>query len=68
MSLSKGGSGDILSGIITGIMGYSSVLDSALAGSYVLGLSGDIARDKYGSYSTLPRDIINILKEIMKKY
>ena len=68
MSLSKGGSGDILSGIITGIMGYSSTIDSALAGSFILGKAGDIARKRYGSYSTLPRDIIVILKEIMRKY
>jgi len=68
VTLSKGGSGDMLSGVIAGIMGYSSSLDASLAGSYVFGLAGDIARIKYGSYSVLSRDIINILKEIMKKY
>lgn len=67
-ALSKGGSGDILSGIITGLMGFKEPLDAALAGSYILGKCGDLAIKKYGSYATLPRDIINLLKEIMKKY
>ena len=67
-ALSKGGSGDILSGIITGLMGYKNALLSSLSGAYIFGRCGDIALRKYGSYSTLPRDTINILKEIMKKY
>ena len=67
-ALSKGGSGDILSGIITGLMGYKNALLSSISGAYIFGRCGDIALRKYGSYSTLPRDTINILKEIMKKY
>ena len=66
--LSKGGSGDILSGIIAGLLGYKDTLDAALVGSYILGKCGDLAIKEYGSYATLPRDIINLLKEIMKKY
>ena len=49
-------------------MGFKEPLDAALAGSYILGKCGDLAIKKYGSYATLPRDIINLLKEIMKKY
>ena len=67
-ALSKGGSGDILSGIIAGIMGYTSVIDAAIAGCYLLGEAGSIASERYGDYATLPRDIISILKEIMKEY
>ena len=67
-ALSKGGSGDILSGIIAGIMGYTSALDSAISGCYILGEAGVIASNRYGDYATLPRDIISIIKEIMKEY
>ena len=67
-ALSKGGSGDILSGIITGLMGYKDALSSSISGAYIFGRCGDLALRKYGSYSPLPRDIINLLKEIMKKY
>ena len=49
-------------------MGYKDVLDAALAGAYILGKAGDLAQTKYGTYATLPRDIIDLLKEIMKKY
>ena len=67
-ALSKGGSGDILSGLIAGIMGYTSAIDAAIAGAYILGEAGVIATKRYGDYATLPRDIISIIKEIMKEY
>ena len=67
-SLSKGGSGDILSGVIVGIMGYNSSIDSTLAGAFLFGLAGDILNKKYGSYTSIPRDVIEVLKELLKNY
>ena len=49
-------------------MGYTSCLDAAIAGCYLLGEAGVIASERYGDYATIPRDIIAILKEIMKEY
>jgi len=68
-ALSKGGSGDILSGIIAGIMGYEKYPYLACcAGSFVLGNAGMLAEDETGDYATLPRDTIEQIKEVMKKY
>ena len=49
-------------------MGYTSAIDAAIAGAYILGEAGVIATKRYGDYATLPRDIISIIKEIMKEY
>ncbi len=66
-SLSKGGSGDILSGVITGMMGYMNALDATLCGAYLFGIAGEVAANKTGIYSTLGRDVIETIKEIMKR-
>ena len=68
VALSKGGSGDILSGVISGIMGYTDNLSASLLGVTLFGLAGINALNKNGSYSNLPSDTINELKELMKKY
>lgn len=60
--MSKGGSGDVLSGIIGAAVaqGYSPY-DAACAGVYMHGLAGDAAAQKYGQEAMLPRDIANCL-------
>lgn len=65
--MSRGGSGDILSGIIgaTIAQGFSPY-DSACAGVYLHGLAGDSAAKKYGQEAMLPRDIINCLSDAFK--
>ncbi|MDE6775978.1 MAG: NAD(P)H-hydrate dehydratase, partial [Ruminococcus sp.] len=60
--MSRGGSGDILSGIIGSIAAQGfSPYDAACAGVYVHGLAGDAAAEKYGHETMLPRDVINCL-------
>jgi len=62
--MSVGGSGDILAGIIGSIVAQgSSVYDSTCAGVYIHGLAGDIAAEKLGMESMLPRDIIDCLSD-----
>lgn len=69
VSLSKGGSGDILSGIIAGIMGFcEDPLIGAASGAYLLGKAGEISLDEYGSYSSLARNTIESLQKLIKKY
>ena len=60
--MATGGSGDVLTGIITGIMaqGYSS-LESCLLGVYIHGLAGDIALNEQGFEALIAGDIINNL-------
>ncbi|MBQ4534974.1 MAG: NAD(P)H-hydrate dehydratase, partial [Ruminococcus sp.] len=62
--MSVGGSGDILAGIIGSIIAQGcSVYDSTCAGVYIHGLAGDIAAEKLGMESMLPRDIIDCLSD-----
>lgn len=60
--MAKGGSGDVLTGYITGLMarGYSSA-QAALIGVYKHGLAGDKAAVKYGVESMNSRDLIDEL-------
>jgi len=62
--MSRGGSGDILSGIIGSIIaqGYN-VFDASCAGVYIHGLAGDACAERLGQEAMLPRDIIDSLSE-----
>lgn len=62
--MSRGGSGDVLAGIIAALaaQGYDPY-DAARFGVYVHGLAGDIAADKLGHEAMLPRDIIDCLSD-----
>ena len=62
--MSKGGSGDVLAGIIASLtaQGYDSMTAAAL-GAYIHGLSGDIAAEKIGVEAMLPSDLIKFLPD-----
>ncbi len=62
--MAKGGSGDILTGLITGLraQGYSG-LESCLLGVYVHGLAGDLAKEKKGEIGMISGCIIEFLPE-----
>ena len=64
--MAAGGTGDILTGIITSLIaqGLDSYSASCL-GVYIHGLASDIAVEKTGMISLLPRDI---LKEISSAF
>lgn len=65
--MSKGGSGDILSGIIGSAVAQGfSPYDAACAGVYMHGLAGDAAAEKYGQEAMLPRDIIDCLSDAFR--
>ena len=66
--MAKGGSGDVLTGIITGLLaqGYS-VKDACLMGVYMHGLAGDIAAKKKGVYSLLASDLIESIPKTFLK-
>ena len=68
--MATGGSGDVLTGIITGLMaqGYSS-LESCLLGVYIHGLAGDIALKDQGFEALIAGDIItNLGKSFQSLY
>ena len=60
--MAKGGSGDVLTGLITGLLaqGYDP-LHAALIGVYMHGLAGDLASTRYSIQSMLPTDIIEMI-------
>lgn len=64
-ALAKGGSGDVLSGIIAGLMAQGLVpFEAAAAGAHIHGLVADNYISKYNERTFLASEIINGLKEI----
>ncbi|MDB5226799.1 MAG: bifunctional ADP-dependent NAD(P)H-hydrate dehydratase/NAD(P)H-hydrate epimerase [Bacteroidota bacterium] len=65
--MATGGSGDVLTGIITGLLAQRyKPLDSAIAGVYIHGLAADIALGKQSMESLLASDIIDHLGDAFK--
>lgn len=62
--MAKGGSGDVLTGIITAFcaQGYSAA-DAAIMGVYLHGLAGDFAANALSKEAMLARDIITFLSQ-----
>lgn len=57
--MSKGGSGDVLAGLIASFCAQGLVAcDSAKCGVYIHGAAGDLAAKKYSMHSMSPNDII----------
>ena len=67
----KGGSGDVLSGIIGSLLAQKiPAFEAAVAGCYIAGKTAEIVADKSSVYSMLPVDIAtsvgNTLSSILK--
>lgn len=62
--MATAGSGDVLTGIITGLLarGYQPQ-DAAIIGMYIHGLAGDIAAQRVGKESLIASDIISALPQ-----
>jgi NAD(P)H-hydrate epimerase len=65
--MATGGSGDVLTGILTGLLaqGYS-FSDAAILGVYLHGLSGDIAARELGMNSLISSDLVNYFPQAFK--
>lgn len=67
--MGKGGSGDILSGMITAFLCQGlSALDSAVLGVCVHALAGDDAAERLSKNAMMPRDILDCIPSVFKKY
>ncbi|MDZ7744003.1 MAG: NAD(P)H-hydrate dehydratase [Bacteroidota bacterium] len=66
--MASGGSGDVLTGIILGLLaqGYTQ-LEACMLGVYIHGLAGDYAAKKLGFESLIAGDIIDKLPKAFKK-
>jgi len=62
--LAKGGSGDVLTGIITALLAQGlSTCEAAVLGALLHQKAGRIARTKMGAFSMLPSDVIGALPQ-----
>lgn len=67
--LSKGGSGDVLTGIIAGFVAQGlDPLDAAIAGVYVHGYAADNVAKKSSQIGMLPYDVIQELPYVFKEW
>ena len=71
--MATGGSGDVLAGIIGGILaqnkrGGLTLFDAARLGVYLHSRAGDLAAKKLGEYSLMAGDIIRSLPEAIKEH
>ena len=65
--MAVGGSGDVLAGIITGLLGQGiGPLEAAACGAWLHGAAGDLCAEELGQYGMLPTDMLSALPRLMK--
>ncbi len=64
--MAVGGSGDVLAGIIGGLLGQLRIEQAVVAGVCIHGGAGDLCAHRLGQYSMTPSDMIEALPEVIK--
>ncbi len=65
--MATGGSGDVLAGIITALVGQGILpIQAAAAGVWLHGAAGDLCAETMGQYGMLPTDMISVLPRLLK--
>lgn len=65
--MAVGGSGDVLAGIITALLGQGiTPLEAAACGAWLHGAAGDVCAREIGQYGMLPTDMLNVLPRLLK--
>lgn len=65
--MAVGGSGDVLAGMITGLIGQGiDPLEAAACGAWLHGAAGDLCAEEMGQYPMLPSDILDKILRLMK--
>lgn len=65
--MAVGGSGDVLAGMITALLGQKiSPLEAAAAAAWFHGAAGDLCAKKLGQYAMLPSDMLEELPRLLK--
>lgn len=72
--MAKGGSGDVLAGMIAALLGQKhlngpgvSVPETAALAVWLHGKAGDRCAEQYGEYAMLPSDLIEMLPQVLKE-
>ena len=66
--MATAGSGDVLTGILSGVLGYTAnILDSVALGAYINGLSGEIAENEYSDISMVSSDTARCVSKAIKR-
>ncbi len=66
-ALAKAGSGDVLAGVLAGLLGQGLCCrDAAALGVYLHGRAGEYAKEEYGSYGILAREIADAVGKVLK--
>ena len=66
-AMAKGGSGDVLAGMIAALIGQKFPIKTAVVSAvYIHGLAGDICADEFGEYSPIASDLINMIPKAVK--
>lgn len=65
--MAVGGSGDVLAGVITALLGAGlPPLEAAACGAWLHGAAGDRCAAELGQYGMLPTDMLSVLPRLMK--
>ena len=65
--MAKGGSGDVLSGIILSLLGQGvPSFDAAACGAYIHSRAGDLCAARLGQYSMTPTDLLDTIAQVLK--
>lgn len=65
--MAVGGSGDVLAGIIVGLLGQGlPPIQAAAAGVWIHGAAGDVCADTIGTYGMLPSDMLDVIPRLLK--
>lgn len=65
--MAVGGSGDLLAGMIAGLLGQGlAPLEAAACAAWLHGAAGDLCAREIGEYGMLPTDMLSALPRLLK--
>ena len=65
--MAKGGSGDVLAGLMGGLLAQGDGLDEAAKAVWLHGRAGDLAAEDRGEHGMTPSDLIERLPDALKE-